>query len=173
MSSNSSEESNENEDIRYEQYFNAPMGVPHQGIVLLAEILEEELGRDRAYRLIQEKLVKFTRERILSGIEQNPVKDFKDFKNRFAAFSSPRFRNVLETEIQESTSNRLRVLFTKCMFAEAFRSMGAPELGYIWNCNLDFVLTEAGDPRATLVRPTTLMEGHECCDFTWHWKEDE
>ena len=173
MSSNSSEKSKKKVDLTYEQYFNSPMHIPHQGIVLLAEILEETLGRDRAYQLIQEKIENYYREATIKSREKNPVKDFKDFQSRWTNVSSPLMQHVLEAEILESTPRKHKMRVTKCLFAEAFRSMGVPELGYIWECNNDFVMTEAGDPRARLQRPTTLMEGHDCCDFTWYWEDDE
>lgn len=73
----SSEKSKKKVDLTYEQYFNSPMHIPHQGIVLLAEILEEALGRDRAYQLIQEKIENSYREAAIRSREENPVKDFK------------------------------------------------------------------------------------------------
>jgi len=168
-----SEKWKEKVDLTYEQYFNSPMYIPHQGIRLLAEIIEETLGRDRAYQLIQEKIEDFYREATIQSREKNPVIDFKDFQSRWANVSSPLMQHVLEAEILESTPRKHKMRVTKCLFAEAFRSMGVPELGYIWECNNDFVMTGAGDPRARLQRPTTLMEGHDCCDFTWYWEEDE
>jgi len=173
MSSDIPEKWKEKVDLTYEQYFNSPMHIPHQGIVLLAEIIEETLGRDRAYQLIQGRIEDFYREATIRSRQNNPVKDFEDFQSRWANVSSPLMQHVLEAKILESTPTKHKMRVTKCLFAEVFRSLGVPELGYIWECNNDFVMAEAGDARARLLRPTTLMEGHSCCEFTWYWEEDE
>ena len=157
-------------DITYEEYFNAPIYIPHKGIILLTKILEDALGKEEAHRRIQKKVEEIYRDATHRSRANKPVEGFKDFQSRWANISTPLMQRVLEAEILESTLKVHRMRVHKCLFAETFRSMGESELGYIWECNNDSVMAEESDPRVRMVRTKTLMQGDDCC---WTWKEDE
>jgi hypothetical protein len=75
---------------------------------------------------------------------------------------------VVERSLTRSVSN-----VRKCIWAEAFRSQGAADIGYPWKCKQDYALASAIHPRFKMKRTKTLMQGDDCCDFTWYWEEDE
>jgi hypothetical protein len=54
---------------------------------------------------------------------------------------------------------------TRCQYAEFYKELGLPELGYLFHCNRDFAMVEGFNPTLTLKRTQTIMEGASHCDF--------
>jgi hypothetical protein len=81
-------------------------------------------------------------------------------------------KNTFLYEVLVSTNTKHEYNVTFCPYAEVHREMGAPDLGYAWWCNNDFVYSDAAGPKVKLVRTKTLMEGDDCCDFRYSWEED-
>jgi len=54
MSSDIPSEWNEKVDITWKEYFNPPWMMPHIGIVKLARRLEQELGKEKAHKIVGE-----------------------------------------------------------------------------------------------------------------------
>jgi len=54
---------------------------------------------------------------------------------------------------------------TRCKYAEFYKEMGLPELGYLFHCSRDFAMVEGFSRSLTLKRTQTIMEGASHCDF--------
>jgi hypothetical protein len=80
-------------------------------------------------------------------------------------------RAALETEALKKSDTELHVNVTRCQYAEFFKGLGLPELGYLLSCNRDFAMVESFDPRIALRRTQTIMEGASHCDFRFVRKE--
>jgi L-2-amino-thiazoline-4-carboxylic acid hydrolase len=61
---------------------------------------------------------------------------------------------------------------TRCQYAEFYKDLGLPELGYLFHCNRDFAMVEGFSPSLTLERTQTIMEGASHCDFRFVRKGD-
>jgi len=61
---------------------------------------------------------------------------------------------------------RIQYTFTRCTYAEVFRELGEPELGWVM-CATDRPSVEAYHPGLTFERSQTLMEGHDKCDHCY------
>jgi hypothetical protein len=48
----------------------------------------------------------------------------------------------LELEMLEEAQERLSCNVTCCRYAESYRELGLPELGYVFHCNRDFAIRE-------------------------------
>ena len=57
--------------------------------------------------------------------------------------------------------------FTECLWAKTFREADASEIGYAGVCYQDYPMTKTFNPNLKLIRETTLMQGHDCCNFKW------
>ncbi len=55
----------------------------------------------------------------------------------------------------------------------ALSRIGDPELGYLVCCNADHSMIAAYNPRLTLHRTKTIMQGDDHCDHCFHWSEEE
>ena len=63
------------------------------------------------------------------------------------------------------SADRLDFNVTRCGYAEFFKELGLPELGYLFHCNRDFAMVQGFSPGLTLKRTQTIMEGASHCDF--------
>ncbi|MFN0152282.1 MAG: L-2-amino-thiazoline-4-carboxylic acid hydrolase [bacterium] len=54
---------------------------------------------------------------------------------------------------------------TRCRYAELYKELGLPELGYLFHCNRDFAMIEGFNRKIALTRTQTIMEGAAHCDF--------
>ena len=73
----------------------------------------------------------------------------------------------LQTEELTKSETELQVNVTRCQYAEFFKELGLPELGYLLSCNRDFAMVESFDSKITLRRTQTIMEGASHCDFVF------
>ena len=96
----------------------------------------------------------------------------KEFAAYFDFLRNPD-RDWLHTcthEIIEDTDKVLQVKYTECIYAEIFREENAQDIGYAAFCHGDFAIFSALDPRITLIRTKTLMQGDDCCDHRFVWE---
>jgi hypothetical protein len=96
----------------------------------------------------------------------------KEFSAYFDFLREPD-RDWLHTcthEIIEDTDKVLQVKYTECIYADIFREENAQDIGYAAFCHGDFAIFSALDPRITLIRTKTLMQGDDCCDHRFVWK---
>ena len=70
------------------------------------------------------------------------------------------------------SENRLDFNVTRCQYAEFYKQLGLPELGYLFHCNRDFAMVEGFSPSLTLKRTQTIMQGASHCDFRFVRKDE-
>lgn len=78
---------------------------------------------------------------------------------------------ALEVEFIERTPQRLHLAVRRCRYAEAYEEFGLKELGFTLSCRRDQALVEGFSNRITLTRPSTIMQGHPCCEFLFTERE--
>ncbi len=71
----------------------------------------------------------------------------------------------------EDTDKRQAYRFTRCMWAEIFDELGAPDIGF-WLCEGDAPISSAFNPAIGFQRSKTLMEGDDCCDHVFYLKNE-
>lgn len=65
----------------------------------------------------------------------------------------------------EDSESRLSFDVTRCRYAEMYEAMGMKDLGFCLSCCRDGAFAEGFNPRITLARTQTIMEGAAFCDF--------
>ena len=136
---------------------------------LLREVARE-VGEDRFLetlkRLASEAAVKESQE----TARRLPCNDFAayvaEMRNR-SYFSN----HVLTFEIVEDTLTTFEVKVTECLWAKTFRENGAADIGYALVCHRDYADCQGFNPRITMQRSKTLMQGDKFCDHRWVWEE--
>lgn len=78
----------------------------------------------------------------------------------------------LDWTIEKQTPESFHARVNGCRFAEFYRGLNAPELGFLLCCGQDYPLTEGMDPAAVMRRPKTIMQGHDHCEFYWDVHKD-
>ena len=80
--------------------------------------------------------------------------------------------DALRIDVLRATETHFDYNVHRCRYAEAYREMGLGGIGHLLSCNRDGVFCQGYDPRITLERTQTLMEGAEHCDFRYTFHPD-
>ncbi|MGD8286339.1 MAG: L-2-amino-thiazoline-4-carboxylic acid hydrolase [Desulfobacterales bacterium] len=75
--------------------------------------------------------------------------------------------DALEIKMVKESDKELFFDVTHCRYAEMYEKFGIKNLGCILSCLRDFYFLEGFNPKITLKRTTTIMEGGDCCDFRY------
>ena len=78
---------------------------------------------------------------------------------------------MLSFEIVENTPRTFDLRVNECLWAKTFREIGAERIGYALICHPDYAYCRGFNPRITMTRSKTLMQGHSHCDHWWAWTE--
>jgi len=62
---------------------------------------------------------------------------------------------------------RLDFNVTRCRYAESYRAEGVADIGGLLSCQRDGEFCAGYDPRMTLTRTQTIMDGASHCDFRY------
>lgn len=72
---------------------------------------------------------------------------------------------AVSVRMLEETESRLSFDVTRCRYAEMYAALGLKEFGFCLSCSRDGAFTEGFNPRMTLNRTQTIMQGAAYCDF--------
>jgi hypothetical protein len=92
------------------------------------------------------------------GEPREDLKGFCDMVEKMAP-GSHRWERVIDEP------DRIGFHYSRCMYAEAFHELGAPELGWVM-CASDAPRVKSYNPRLGFKRTKTIMEGDDICDHT-------
>lgn len=73
--------------------------------------------------------------------------------------------NALELVILQTSDLALDFDVTRCAYAEKYHEMGIREFGFCLSCSRDEAFVKGFNPRISLRRTQTIMEGAPFCDF--------
>lgn len=75
--------------------------------------------------------------------------------------------DALRIDVKRQDDTHFDYDVTRCRYAEMYRSMGLGHIGHLLSCNRDAAFCTGYDPRITMERTQTIMEGAEHCDFRY------
>ena len=157
-------------NLTYEEYFSPPWFIPHKGIVKIDRMLENMLGEE-AHRIISRCADELATAN-MKACEGSPEEVMAMWRKSIEP-TSPIFSHALVTEFMDDTPGAVKMRVKECLWAKTFKEMGAEDVGFLWECKTDYAASKALHPQLMLRRDKTLMEGYDCCDFTWTWEGDE
>jgi hypothetical protein len=136
-----------------------------QVLVPLVKALQAELGEERANALIRRALGDIYRR---YGEEFWRTKNEKNLGKIMASgletFAS---EDALDYRVIEQSQDAFEFDVTGCRYAEFYRELGEPELGFLLVCSADFPMAEGFGPDIKLTRTQTIMQGASHCDFRY------
>lgn len=136
-----------------------------QVLVPLVKALQAELGEERANDLVRKALGDVYRR---FGEEFARAKNEKNVGTTMAsAFTTYARENALGYHVIEQSQDVFAFDVTKCQYAEFYKELGEPELGFLLVCCTDFPIAEGVDPDMKLTRTQTIMQGASHCDFRY------
>ena len=131
----------------------------------IVKALENELGKERAHALVRNALGDLYRR---YGEEFWRSKSEKNLGQIVAsAFTTYAREEALEYRVLEQSPDAFDIDIDRCRYAEFYRELGEPELGFLLVCSADFLLSEGFDPDIKLTRTQTIMQGASHCDFRY------
>ncbi|MBR0708887.1 L-2-amino-thiazoline-4-carboxylic acid hydrolase [Bradyrhizobium liaoningense] len=140
-----------------------------QVLVPLVKALQAELGEARANALVR---------KALGDLYRGFGEEFWKAKNRdkhdpdlgkavSSAFRTYGSDDALAYDVIEQTADAFAVDVTHCAYAEFYKALGEPELGFLLVCTSDFAVVEGFGPDIKLTRTQTIMQGASHCDFRY------
>jgi L-2-amino-thiazoline-4-carboxylic acid hydrolase-like protein len=93
----------------------------------------------------------------------------KAMASAFATFARG---DALDYQVREQSQDVFAIDVTGCRYAEFYKELGEPELGFLLVCSADFLMAEGFGPDITLTRTQTLMQGASHCNFRYSRQSD-
>lgn len=134
-------------------------------VVSLIKGFEKELGYRKALEIVTRV------------IKEDAVESGKKMAERFSGNSIVELARIvrevwskdgaMKINVLKETEKELYFDVTYCGYAEVYKKLGIQEYGYCLSCSRDEPFNEGFNPRISLTRTKTIMEGAELCDFRY------
>jgi len=84
-----------------------------------------------------------------------------------SAFKTYARDDALDYEVIEQSQDTFAFDVKRCRYAEFYKELGEPELGFLLVCSADFDTAEGFGGDVKLTRTQTIMQGAPHCDFRY------
>jgi hypothetical protein len=139
-------------------------------LVPLIKTLQAELGEERANALVREALGDVYRR---LGEQWWQAQESKHVGEGMAsAFASFARGDALDYSVRAQSQDTYEIDVTGCRYAQFYKELGEPELGFLLVCSVDFPFAEGLGPDMKLTRTQTIMQGASHCDFRYRRRRD-
>jgi L-2-amino-thiazoline-4-carboxylic acid hydrolase len=137
---------------------------------IYAEMVEQ-LGEEKASSILDAAIRKaaIAEGQVFAAKAPNGVTSMADFIKLYELWTAD---GALEIEVLEATQSKFDFNVTRCKYAETYKEMGLSKIGHLLSCNRDGTFCEGYDPKITLDRKQTIMEGASCCTFRYKYSAD-
>ena len=142
-----------------------------QVLVPLVKALQAELGEERANALVRKALGDDYRrlgEQWWRAKESTHVGE-----NMALAFASFAKGDAVDYSVRAQSQDTYEIDVTGCRYAQFYKELGEPELGFLLVCSSDFPFAEGFGPDMKLTRTQTIMQGASHCDFRYKRRKTE
>jgi len=133
-----------------------------QVLVPLIKAFEAELGTDRARAIARNALAGWMRDfyaQMRADID-NPID--------LIAAGLPLFADqALEYDVVQQTPDAFDFNVKRCAYAEFYKTLDEPDLGFLFVCDLDRAMAEGIGDDVDFQRSQTIMQGADHCDFRY------
>ncbi len=157
-------------EISYEDYMLARF-LPMLGVI---QKFISEFGEEKTLQIVSDYIDELARIQINQSRNKNQIENFTQFKISLLELYTTEFMNNSVTfDIIEDTDDKLVLKFTKCLWAKTFNKLGFDgKPGYRTACRANYSLAKNLSPNVKLTRTKTLMQGDECCNLIYTWKDN-
>jgi len=134
-------------------------------LVPLVKALRAELGEDRANAIVRKALGDMYRSLGEKWWRAQGAKSFGE--NMASAFAMYAAGDALDYQVVKQSDDAFEINVTGCRYAQFYKELGVPELGFLLVCGSDFPMAEGFGPDTKLMRTQTIMQGASHCDFRY------
>jgi len=139
--------------------------IQSQVLVPLIRALQAELGEARANALVRKALGDTYRR---YGQAFWKAKNERNLGKAIAsAFETYARDEALDYRVREQSEDAFAFDVTRCRYAEFYKALGEPELGFLLVCSADFDMAKGLGGDVELTRTQTIMQGASHCDFRY------
>ncbi len=136
-----------------------------QVLVPLVQALRVELGEARANAIVRKALGETYRRFGEKWWRQNGTANLGDtMASAFVGFGGG---DALTYKVVKQTSDAFEADVTQCQYAQFYKAIGAPELGFLLTCDADIAMAEGYGAGVEFTRTQTIMQGADHCDFRY------
>jgi hypothetical protein len=141
-----------------------------QVLVPLMKTLRAELGEERANAIVR---------KALGGLYRKFGEEWwTTHKGDLTERMSPMVEmfasgNALDYQTLKKTPEEFEFNITGCRYAQFYRELGEPELGFLLVCYQDVPMSEGFGPNVEFTRTQTIMQGASHCDFRFKLKKEQ
>jgi len=142
-----------------------------QVLIPLVKALQAELGEARANALVR---------KTLGDLYRRYGEEFWQAKNEThlgkavsSAFKTYARDDALDYRVIEQSEDAFAFDVTRCAYAEFYKALGEPELGFLLVCTADFATAEGFGPDIKLTRTQTIIQGAPHCDFRYRRRPND
>lgn len=122
----------------------------------------EELGREKALPVLRKAIGSLARADGALLAEKMGGNSADHLARSLGAWSAG---GALEIELLELSETKCHFNVLRCRYAEMYEKLGMADEALILFCGRDFDLVKGFNPKMTLVRTQTILEGKGYCDF--------
>ena len=141
-----------------------------QVLVPVLRAFREELGAERANKIAWGALAQW-RQQVWRGMLVSPGTPTEQFRASTVALADI-IGDAVDVEILKDDPESLEFNVTGCRYAQFFRELAEPELGFALTCSFDDTHLEVlGSDDVKLKRTGTIMNGADRCDFRYALKK--
>ena len=133
-------------------------------LIPLIQALGDTFGRDNVLTVVRDTIVKIARQQGAALSRQMGGDSLNQFMDSLAYWTRD---NALEINVLEKSDAVFSFDVTRCRYAELYESLGIREVGTALSCTRDFALIQGFNPKISLERTQTIMEGAPYCDFRY------
>jgi hypothetical protein len=136
-----------------------------QVLVPLVKALQAELGEERANALVREALGDVYRR---LGEQWSRAQGSRHVgENMASAFAAFAKADAIDYRVCAQSQDTYEIEVTGCRYAQFYKELGEPELGFLLVCSSDFPFAEGFGHDIKLTRTQTIMQGAGHCDFRY------
>jgi len=127
-----------------------------------------ELGKEKADQILDRAVRKaaIAEGKAFAAKAPGGVTSMADFIKLFDLWTAD---DALQIDVLEANDQRFDFNVTRCRYAETYKEMGLGAIGPLLSCNRDGTFCQGYDPRISLERKQTIMEGASCCTFRYEF----
>jgi hypothetical protein len=137
-------------------------------LIPMVQAFQRAIGKQRANEIAREVIIELAR-KDGARLAQQFGDDLPGMEKVSGVWAAG---GTLDIQPIGKSADRLDFNVTRCQFAEFYKELGLPELGYLFHCNRDFALVEGFSSSLTLKRTQTIMQGASHCDFRFVRKDE-
>jgi len=140
--------------------------------VELAKALIGDIGRERAFEIIENTSNKQAIETAKRIAKKTPIKGLEDFVAQMKKYHKSEFSRSTQTvAVVKDSPEEFAYRITECIWAKTFKNLNAADIGCAMVCRRDPIVAEALNHSLRLKRKGLIMQGDRSCHFSYTWKD--